>query len=709
MQDTNDNAPTFDNSTYEVEVFENVPQGTSIAKVHATDPDSGRYGEVHYSFSPRTQASYGNLFWIKNSTGEIFVKGTIDYESGTIYHLVVMARDKGQDSLPADATVIVQILDTNDNAPRITVNTLTAAATDSAEISEDAEIGTFVAYITVVDPDSSVSGDFRCHLNDNQFELQQLYASEYKIATTAKLDREERGEYNLAITCQDNGIESQVSIKHLRVIVSDINDWSPVFGQSLYEASLFENNYIGASIVRVNATDLDLGHNADIIYSITDEVALENFEIDSKTGEITARSVFDREQLEEIGFKVTAKDRGNPVRSGTTSVLVTIGDVNDERPQFSQSTYSFAVQENEPPGTEIGIVNAKDSDLPPFNEFQFSILPVHSSANKFAIDKDTGQIITTVPLDREAKPYYTLIVAATDKEILPMSSTATVTVHIGDKNDSPPVFIFPVRGNNTVQVSNNAPRGYAITKIITHDADIGTHANIRYEIVEGNEDGLFDIDQHLGVILANGDYSAIDFRLFELTISAEDQGDPQHRVVTTLNIMVNKSITFAGHGSPAPSGQGLIGHNLSIVIGLGCASGVIMVILIIAIVCIRRQDRNRRDHKYNCRMEALKIMNPSPGVKPEDHMEQGLANGSCALPDQRTIQQTEFYGDNDRSNGYIGNGSPTTWTAKVGNSNHQVKFYGFNFPELSSVYKAISSARIVISHYWAGMGDFCHF
>ncbi len=670
IQDTNDNAPVFANSTYEVKVFENVPVGTSIVRVHAEDPDSGLYGEVMYSFSPRTQASYGNLFWIKNTTGEIFVGSLLDYEKGPVYHLVVMARDRGPDSLPADATVVVQVQDVNDNAPQVTVNTFVAAGTDSAEISEDAEPGTFVAHITVVDPDSGLNGKFDCSLNDNQFELQELYDGEYKIATTAKLDRERMSEYNLAITCQDLGSESQVSVKHLRVIVTDINDNTPVFERNFYEASVQENNMIGAFILQVNATDSDSGRNGEITYSIEDHLALDSFHIDKKTGEITARSVFDRERLQEVRFSVIARDGGSPPRAASASVLVRIDDVNDERPQFSQTSYSFAVLENEPPGTDIGIVHAADRDTEPFNSFQFSIVPSHPFSDRFSIDPDTGKIITTVTMDREEKPYYTLMVAARDKEILPMSSTASVTVHIGDVNDNAPVFVFPAPGNNTAQVSNTVPKGFAITKIVTRDADIGKNANITYDIVGGNEEHLFDIDHYLGVLLAKGDLSHIDLRLFELTISAEDQGNPRHRVVSTLNIMVNKSIAFSG-GSPQPSGSGLIGHNLSIVIGLGCASGVIMVILIIAILCLRRQDRSRREQKYNCRMEALRVMNPAAAKGP------GVANGSCGGPDPRLVQQTEFCEEHERPNGYVGSSSPykgPAWTAKVSNSNHQVTF-----------------------------------
>ena len=118
VQDVNDNGPVFLNDTYEVTVFENVPIRTTILQLQARDQDSGLYGEIIYSFSTRTRNSYGHLFAIENTTGKIYAKDTIDYEQGHIYRLVVMARDRGPDSIPADATVIVNVKDVNDNAPK---------------------------------------------------------------------------------------------------------------------------------------------------------------------------------------------------------------------------------------------------------------------------------------------------------------------------------------------------------------------------------------------------------------------------------------------------------------------------------------------------------------------------------------------------------------------------------------------------------------
>ncbi len=106
---------------------ENTPLQSTILRVRAHDLDTGVNGAVYYEFSTQTQAAYGHLFGIRNKTGEIYIKSELDYEKGSVYHLSVMAHDQGPDSIPADATVIVRVLDVNDNSPQITVNTLAAS------------------------------------------------------------------------------------------------------------------------------------------------------------------------------------------------------------------------------------------------------------------------------------------------------------------------------------------------------------------------------------------------------------------------------------------------------------------------------------------------------------------------------------------------------------------------------------------------------
>ena len=672
VQDVNDNGPVFLNSTYEVTIFENVPFRTTILQLQAKDQDSGLYGEIIYSFSARTQNSYGQLFGIGNTTGKIYTKVAIDYEQGYIYRLVVMAKDRGPDSIPADATVIVNVRDVNDNAPKITVNTLAAIGTDSAEISEDAEIGTFVAHILVSDPDSGQNGRFSCNLNDNHFQLQQLYEHEYKVATIVQLDRESRPEYNLALTCQDEGEEPQVSIKHIKAVVLDVNDNNPVFIKRRYEANVTENNYIGAFIVRVNATDLDVNENGQIEYKLDSSVEF-TFHIDSNSGTITARSIFDREQHSQYKFEVIAVDKGSQPRSGTAIVTVYVGDVNDERPQFSQQAYSFGVSENEPAGSEVGTVNAQDKDGEPYNSFRFSLAPSNSMVTNFDIDAHTGRITTTVVLDRETQAVYYLEVVASDTGAPHISTTATVSVYVADKNDHYPIFEFPNEVNNTILISNQVPIGYVVTRVQAFDSDINGNGNLTYHIEKGNDQRLFDIEPIFGVVIVSGDLTKLDYALTELTILATDQGLPQKTALTNLNIVVNKSVAFLPVMTDTESHEAILtGPNFVIVVSLGCVSGLIMVILIIAIVCIRRQEHQRKQHKYNCRMEALKVIQKEKEKELElaDQCKP-LSNGHCpSSPDGglpgRTKKEVSFSLDDTHK-------SARSWPSTIDHTTLQVR------------------------------------
>ncbi len=619
VEDANDNDPVFDNSTYEVSLYENVPVGTTIIQVHATDKDKGRYGQVLYRFSPTTEENYGHVFGITNTTGEVFVKGIIDYEVNSIYHLSISAYDQGPDSLPGDTTVIVKVQDINDNAPQITVNTLAATGTDTASIVEDADLDTFVAYITVIDPDSGVNGQFSCSLNDNHFSLKRIGQGEYKVVTKAFLDRETRSTYNLAVMCEDEGRETQVAIKHIHIEVVDVNDNAPVFNQKSYAAEVRENNPVGAAIVQVNATDKDSGINAEIIYS-TDDSAKDSFAIDPSTGAITAKTVFDREQVQQFQFEVYASDKGTPSHTSTALVFVNINDVNDEVPRFSQATYSFGVHENSPIGTEVGVVHAIDLDSEAYNQFEFSFQPNEASMEKFSIDKETGKIVTKAVLDREKEQLHILTVIAADKGAPQITSTATVSVYVADENDNDPVFEYPSKYNNTVYISNRVPEGFVLTRLQAHDKDIGRNGNLTFSFYDGNDKNYFRLDSATGAISVNMKLTHISYEIFEFKVVVRDQGIPERMDTGNLNIVVNRSI---GYPLGKEKSSSLLGPNATIVISLSCVSGVIVLCLVVAIVLLRRNDHRDKHNKY---VETSKV------ISPRDLEHQGASTSSPKWP-----------------------------------------------------------------------------
>jgi protocadherin delta 1 len=511
----------------------------------------------------------------------------------------------GPDSQPSDTNVIVHVHDTNDNAPVIIINTLSSAGANRAEIPEDSPVNTFVAHVTVTDPDSGMNGRYNCSLTDHVFRLQPTeYETEYQIFTTGLLDREIMPEYNLALVCLDHGKDPQRAVENIHVQITDVNDNAPEFSRMSYTASIIENSYQGASVLAVTAMDRDAGKNSQLHYTLSQNVQ-GIFDIDQRTGTITAKSLIDHEEVSQYRFYVLATDSGSPSLSASASVVVMVEDINDEKPLFTDKTYMFSVKENQEPGTLVGTVTATDADGPPYNEFLFSFIHGGIATKTFVIDPKSGRIMLRERLDRETNNIYHLIVAAKDSSShSQFSSTASVTINVADENDNSPIFDFPTPYNHTVYISNKVPMGYNITRVRAHDFDIGRNGQIGFEIQSGNSDGLFSIDQETGIFYTNVKLNALDYKVTKIQLLAKDHGLPDARFqLADLTVIVNRSIPYL------PLGQASTGilsnQNLMIVISVASSCAVIAVILVIAIICIHRRDKLQRTRQYNCRIEAI--------------------------------------------------------------------------------------------------------
>ena len=607
VTDANDNDPVFANTSFEGSIPEDTPVNRTVTRVTAHDADMGVNSQIVYGFSRRTESTYGTLFGIRPNTGEIYLKKNVDYEEEKIYHLGVTARDSGPDSQVARATVVLNVLDVNDNAPQITVNTLTT--TGDAQIPEGSPVSTFVAHISAADSDGGKNGELSCSLHSENFFLEHLYKTQYKVITATTLDREIKASYEVTITCQDLGSPPKTTTKIIPITIIDENDHAPVFAKQLYTLSLDENNLANAFIVQVNATDVDIGINGQILYSLEGERA-HLFKIHPSMGIIRALAPFDHEQVRQVKLTVRASDQGQPPRSSTAMVIVTINDKNDEEPYFIDPSYSFHVMENLPPGQEVGVVGAKDPDTSPYNAIKFSL---RNAAGKFSIDEDTGRIKTTQSLDRETKGFHTLQVVAQNPGYPHLESSVTVSIYVGDANDNSPEIIFPDQHNDTVHVSNKARLGTVFTRIIATDADISDNAKLVYNI-EGDQEQLFDIDPNQGALQVNKDLSHhLDSRI-TLKLIVSDSGNPIRMSYATIHIVVNKSL--AGDLPEASKSAGfLTGANRTIVISLATASAVVVLALCVAIVIIKSYDRKDRTSEPLEHKTEAQSMLPPPGEK----------------------------------------------------------------------------------------------
>nr|CAH8854004.1 unnamed protein product [Trichobilharzia regenti] len=472
----------------------------------------------------------------------------------------------------SEATVIILVTDENDESPIITVrhnpeaintNTLDSVSLPNPfsyfSVFENQPIGTVVASIQVYDPDFGGQDQVECNLKDANFSLTRHAAqnkpdydqnnaanslTEYHLVTSRILDRESTTHQIVTVICSD--MVGHYTERNITIRIMDENDNPPKFSHDTFHLQVDENAPVGTLVRQqiqkntrghfnniyqnglsqwLQATDLDTGINSEMKYFLLEDgVNSTRFKIDSLTGIITTLDVFDREVKDTYTLNVVAVDQGTPQLTGTATLQITINDLNDNGPIFSQNDYTFHIQENQPRSTIVGQVSATDLDSSLFAPLEYSITDDQESVN-FTIDKITGIIRSRQSLDREEKSHYAFRVLVKDTRMrltevsnslsgshgnsinspLPMNirytGTTTVTVIVDDVNDNWPVFISPNSTANTLAIAiDQKVTGYKLAYIQAYDKDDGENGLIRYSILAGNNYGLFGLDSTSGLL-----------------------------------------------------------------------------------------------------------------------------------------------------------------------------------------------------------------
>ncbi|XP_048399413.1 protocadherin gamma-A11-like isoform X7 [Stegostoma tigrinum] len=435
--DVNDNVPTFSQSLYRVSLMENVPVGTLVVKVNATDPDEGSNGEIVYSFSSHISVTVRELFSVDPTTGEIRVKGHLDFESAKQLEISVQAVDKGSGSVPVHCDVIVDVDDVNDNAPEVTVTSL------SSSVPEDALLGTVLALISVTDSDVGENGNTHCQIPKNlPFELDSTFKNYYRLVTKDLLDREMVSQYDITVTCWDEGSPVLTSNKTIQLKISDINDSPPRFSQSSYTTYITENNVIGSSIYSAPAFDSDLNQNSRLSYSILQTQVghdpVSNYvSINSDSGVISAERSFDYEELKKFQIRVQALDAGIPPLSSNVDVFVVILDQNDNAPVIISpipeygSTAVETVSRSAEPGYLVTKVSATDADSGPNARLSYQLAQA-TDPGLFTIAPDTGEIWTVRRITGQDATKQRLVVLVKDDGLPPLTATINIILSLTD-------------------------------------------------------------------------------------------------------------------------------------------------------------------------------------------------------------------------------------------------------------------------------------
>ncbi|XP_040330360.1 protocadherin Fat 4 isoform X2 [Herpailurus yagouaroundi] len=545
VQDINDNPPVFGSSHYQAGVPEDAAVGSSVLQVAAADADEGTNADIRYRLQDE-----GTPFQMDPETGLITVREPLDFEARRQYSLTVQAMDRGVPSLTGRAEALIQLLDVNDNDPVVKFRYFPATSR-YASVDENAQVGTVVALLTVTDADSpAANGNISVQIlggnEQRHFEVQSSKVPNLSLIKVASaLDRERIPSYNLTVSVSDNygappgaAVQARSSVASLVIFVNDINDHPPVFAQQVYRVNLSEEAPPGSYVSGVSATDGDSGLNANLRYSIVSGNGLGWFHISEHSGLVTTGVAggLDRELASQIVLNISARDQGVHPKFSYAQLVVTLLDVNDEKPVFSQPEgYDVSVVENAPTGTELLVLRATDRDLGDNGTVRFSLQEAETDQRSFRLDPVSGRLSTVASLDREEQAFYSLLVLATDLGSPPQSSMARINVSLLDMNDNSPVF-YPVQ--YFAHIQENEPGGSYITTVSATDPDLGLNGTVKYSISAGDR-SRFQVNAQSGVISTRMALDREEKTAYQLQIVATDGGNLQspNQAIVTITVL----------------------------------------------------------------------------------------------------------------------------------------------------------------------------
>eukprot|EP00058_Branchiostoma_floridae_P024852 XP_002610342.1 hypothetical protein BRAFLDRAFT_72456 [Branchiostoma floridae] len=535
--DSNDNSPYFQQSSYSLAVREDEYGGTSILGLVALDDDEGNV--LTYSI---TAGNEHRDFAVGASTGHVIVAKSLDHETRPAYTLTVTAFD--QDGRNGSTTLLVKILDVNDNPPVFSQDVY------RVEVMEDIQPGALVGQVEATDADALPQNKKVLYhiLSGNVYNTFRIDTESGEVFTQAAVDRETLSLYQLTIQATNPSGDSQ-SVNgttqitaQMFITIADVNDIAPVFDEEEYARPILENEPIGTSILYVHAEDGDLGNNSRLSYSIAEGNVDNAFKINEKSGLVMVNTILSEKAriINEYRLEVVARDHGTPPLEGRTIVLLTVVDVNDKKPRFvrPQRNMTVSVPENSPSGHFVYQAFAVDEDtgINGIVSYDFFIPNGRERGGdweKFAIDPFSGNITTVEPLDRELQAEYTLIIVARDQGLPePFESTRPFRVEVEDVNDNEPEFPRDVSGlvyMQTLSVPEHAEVGTEVGRVTEAiDKDEGDNAIVFYFITGGNEGKFFLLDKQTGILSVHRDLDRETKPVHTLLIKASS--DPDYQV-----------------------------------------------------------------------------------------------------------------------------------------------------------------------------------
>ncbi|XP_024429618.1 protocadherin-7 isoform X1 [Desmodus rotundus] len=593
--DINDNTPTFPSPVLTLTVEENRPVGTLYLLPTATDRDFGRNGIERYELlqepgggggegrragpadsapypggggngasgggskrrldspeggggtNPGGRSSVFELQVADTPDGEkqpqLIVKGALDREQRDSYELTLRVRDGGDPPRSSQAILRVLITDVNDNSPRFEKSVY------EADLAENSAPGTPILQLRATDLDVGVNGQIEYVFGaatESVRRLLRLDETSGWLSVLHRIDREEVNQLRFTVMARDRGQPPKTDKATVVLIIKDENDNVPSIeirkiGRIPLKdgvANVAEDVLVDTPIALVQVSDRDQGENGVVACTVVGDVPFQLKPASDTEGDQNKKKYFlhtsaplDYETTREFNVVIVAVDSGGPSLSSNNSLIVKVGDTNDNPPVFGQSVVEVYFPENNIPGERVATVLATDADSGKNAEIAYSL--ESSVMGIFAIDPDSGDILVNTVLDREQTDRYEFKVNAKDKGVPVLQGSTTVIVQVADKNDNDPKFMQDVF---TFYVKENLQPNSPVGMVTVMDADKGRNAEMSLYIEENSN--IFSIENDTGTIYSTMSFDREHQTTYTFRVKAVDGGDPPRSATATVSLFV---------------------------------------------------------------------------------------------------------------------------------------------------------------------------
>ncbi|KAM9795576.1 LOW QUALITY PROTEIN: protocadherin-12 [Neosynchiropus ocellatus] len=631
VMDLNDHSPSFPGPLQEVEISESAALRMRMPLDRAVDPDAGSNGLRAYSLSL-------NQHFALDVTGgpgntklpELVVIRELDREVQSSFNLTLVAWDKGKPPKSGSTLVRVHIQDSNDNSP------VFEDSSPTVELPEDTARGTTIISLRATDPDQGANGEVEYSLaRHTRPDVQKLFFVDSRtgsVSLRAPMDYEARPSYEVVVQARDRGPNAIPSHCKLHVKLTDVNDNAPrihVTPKSRV-ATVLEGVRRDTYLALVMVSDADAGDNGRVRAEIrrgSGPFRLKQIHKDNYM--ILTYGSLDREQVSAYNITLLAYDHGDPPLVGIKHLLVQVLDENDNAPVFSSSVYKASLRENNRANQPVLRVEATDLDLDLSGRVSFFM---HNSTDrKFSVHPTSGAVTVTGPLDYEEAGFYSFTVVAVDNGHPPLTSTATVQVHIQDENDNYPAIRDPEPRRDVVAVSvpvnmggghivtemdnriegartHHGPqvKGLLATTIKAEDADSAENGQVRFRIQDSS--GLLWVDQVTGQVFVNTtNATELVGRTLQATLMVTDMGSPPLVTKARLEVSFINLRDHLRNSSPGTRGD----FSFTMMLAVCLAATCLLLLLAVALVTTFCRGEKREPRAYNCRQaESLYARHP---------------------------------------------------------------------------------------------------